>query len=205
MSIKTRIEAFGITLLHPDHPKIIELREKFKPTDHGYKVWDASWLLIDYLKHSDMPEGKNVLDIGCGWGLSGIFCAKYFKAAVTWIDIDHDVYPFLNLMAQTNKVNVNFLNLDIERIDWTILDRTDIIIGSDICFSHELIDPLRRLFKNAETSSVKQIIIADPGRWPFDDLIEFYTRNKSVEVFDWSTRIPAPFAGKILKIEYNRG
>jgi len=199
---KTIIDAYGITLLCPDHEEILELKEQFKPSNHGYKVWDTSWLLIDYLKQFVNLKGKTILDIGCGWGLSAIFCAKHFKAPVTCVDIDNDVYPYLNLMAETNKVKVNFLNLDIDRIDMSILNKADIIIGSDICFCHELIDPLRRLFKNAETSSVNQIIIADPGRWPFDDLTEFYMRNKNIEIIEWSIHTPIPFAGKILKIEW---
>ena len=103
-------------------------------------------MLIDYISQSDSIANKRVLELGCGWGVTGIYCAKKHHALVTCVDLDNEVYPYLNLTAKTNKVEVDFLNLGIDQIKRGILKDIDIIIGSDICFCDTLIDPLRRLF-----------------------------------------------------------
>ena len=41
------------------------------------------------------------------------------------------------------------------------------ILGGDICFWDELIDPLFKLIKKSVKNGVGTIIIADPGRSPF--------------------------------------
>ena len=43
---------------------------------------------MDYLGCQGLPEGVKVLEVGCGWGLAGIFCAKHFRAVVTGVDAD---------------------------------------------------------------------------------------------------------------------
>jgi predicted nicotinamide N-methyase len=202
---QTEIKAYGLKVPLPNHQKVRKLKSKFKPSCHGYKVWDSSWLLVDYLNHSRIVSGKNILDLGCGWGLAGIYCAKYLNASVTCVDIDDMVYPYLNLMAEINHVEVRFLNSDMNQIPQSILKKIDIIIGSDICFCDTLIDPLRDLVKKAEASLAERMIICDPGRWPFDDWTAYYARDEKAEVIEWATNTPSNFAGKILKIECNRG
>ena len=44
--------------------------------------------LMDYLSSWEIPEEAKVLDIGCGWGLAGIYLAKHYQAQVTGLDID---------------------------------------------------------------------------------------------------------------------
>jgi cyclopropane fatty-acyl-phospholipid synthase-like methyltransferase len=60
------------------------------------------WLLIDYLKNSDIGYRQRIMDIGCGWGLPGIYCAKNLNADVTSIDGDDEVYPYLKAQAEAN-------------------------------------------------------------------------------------------------------
>lgn len=141
-----------------------------------------------------------MLDLGCGWGLAGIYCAKKLKANVIWADVDAAVAPYLRLMAKTNQVKPHFLNLGIEQIKRGVLQQVDVIIASDICFCDTLIDPLRRLINRAKTAGVKQILISDPGRWPFDDLAELMAHKKRTALVEWETHKPADLKGKILKI-----
>jgi hypothetical protein len=49
---------------------------------------------------------------------------------------------------------------------------------------------------------VQQILISDPGRWPFDDLVDLYLGKKGVELIEWQTNKPFNLFGKILKIEF---
>ena len=201
MKNKNEISAYGLRLLLPEHEAIRTLEKEYIPANYGHQVWDASWLLIDYLSQTTGLSGKNIMDLGCGWGLPGIYCAKTWSAFVTGVDVDDRVQPYLNLMAAINHVQVDFLNLGFHQIEGDLLNRTDIIIGSDICFCESLMNPLYDLIKRVEASSVKQIIMSDPGRWTFDELTGIFTRNGRAEVIDWVINMPSDITGKIFKVK----
>jgi len=197
---KTEIKAYGLRLLLSRHPEIRKLKRKHAPSVHGNKLWGTSWLLIDHIKKSRLAPGSKILEIGCGWGLTGIFCAKKFDAAVTAVDIDPDIYPYLELHARINKVNVEFLNKGFDKISSRRLRDIDMIIGSDICFWDNLIDPLRRLIQRARRASVGRVLIADPGRPTFDNLVDSLVPKRGLEVLDCEIKKPRRMSGKILQI-----
>lgn len=204
MKLKTEtrdeIISHGVRLLLPNHKEIRKLRKEPTPTDHGHKVWPTTWMLIDYLKTNRLAKGKSVLEMGCGWGLPGIFCAKACGARVTWIDGDGKVYPFLQAQAYRNRVEPDFIAMDINRVGQEILKDIDMIIASDICFCDTLIDPIRRFINRAKKAKVKEIYISDPGRWPFEDLTEIFINEKYAELVDWEVTAPVKSEGKILKL-----
>jgi len=197
---KTEIKAYGLRLLLSRHPEVARLKRKHAPSVHGNKFWSTSWLLIDHIKKTRLKPGSKILEIGCGWGLTGIFCAKKFDAAVTAVDIDPDIYPYLDLHARINRVNVEFLNKGFDQISSRRLQDVEMIIGSDICFWDNLIDPLRRLIQRARRASVGRILIADPGRPTFDSLVEALSPKRGVEVLDREIHKPRRMSGKILQI-----
>jgi len=199
---KTELKAYGLKYLLPNNKKITKLKKNFKPSNHGNKVWSSNWVLIDFINESNLITNHSVLEIGCGWGMCGIFCAKKYNVTVTGIDMDCDVEPYVELHSKVNNVKVDFLNLDFNQVKKNILKNVDIVIGSDICFCDSLIDPLRRFIQRAKNASVRQILISDPGRWPFDDLAELYLGKKGVELIEWRTNKPFNVFGKILKIEF---
>ena len=94
------------------------------------------------------------------------------------------------------------MHMDIEDIGRRILKKTDIVIASDICFSDELIDTLRRFINRAKKASVSRIYISDPGRWTFDDLAEMYENKKGAELIDWKVMKPVKMEGKILALNF---
>ena len=103
------IEHLGIKALRSTHPGVRKLkREQNGHSAHGNKVWRSSFVLMDYLSTNPPKTQTNVLDIGCGWGLTGLFLAKQYQARVTGIDIDNSVAPFLALQAQANQCEINF-------------------------------------------------------------------------------------------------
>ena len=51
-----------------------------RPALHGHKVWPTSFVLLDYLHQRGVAPQARVLELGCGWGLVGIACAKTFQA-----------------------------------------------------------------------------------------------------------------------------
>lgn len=189
-------------LLLPNHKTVRKLKREHVPSNHGHKVWPTSWLVIDYLKNTRLKGKKRVLDLACGWGLSGIYCAKAFNSEVTWIDGDDEVYPFLNLLAEKNKVTGTFMHMDIDSVGSRILENMDIVIASDICFCDDLIDTLRRFINRAKRASVSRIYISDPGRWTFHDLAEMYENKKGVKLIDWKVTKPVKLEGKILELSF---
>ena len=198
---RNMIEACGVRLLRANHHRVRSLKKEYRPSEHGHKVWGSSWLLIDYLRETDTAANQCVLEIGCGWGLPAIYCAKNHNATVTGADLDSDVFPYFALLADINHVDVSFLNLDFDGIGSKLLKSVDVIIGTDICFCDSLIDPLRRLFQRAKKASAKTILISDPGRWPFEDLVEIYSSSRNVELLDREIKKPYAVSGKILRIE----
>lgn len=199
---RSEIKSHGIKLLLPSHKNIRELKKEHVPTNHGHKVWPTSWLVIDYLKSIRLKGKKRVLDLACGWGLSGIFCAKTFNSKVTWIDGDEEVYPYLNLLAEKNKVEGTFMHMDIDDIGRKILKKTDIVVASDICFCDSLIDTLRRFINRAKKASVSRIYLSDPGRWTFDDLAGKYENKKGADLIEWKVTKPVNMEGKILELSF---
>lgn len=202
MKHKNELRAYGLKLLLPEHEAIKTLEKEYKPANYGHQVWDSSWLLIDYLQHFNGISAKSIMDIGCGWGLAGIYCARAFGAGVSCVDVDDQVQPYVELMAAINNVQVDFLNLAFHQINRDLLNRTDLIIGSDICFCEGLINPLYNFIKIVESASVKQMIISDPGRWTFNDLSQYFNRNGNAEVLEWKITTPVDVSGKILRIQF---
>ncbi len=202
MSDNHSIRAHGIRCLRVQHPAIRKLKKVHHPSSHGNKIWKTSWLLMDYILKSNSVGRSRVLDIGCGWGLTGIFLAKRFNAQVTGIDIDPDIFPYLELHAKINKVNIDFYNMGFDELKAGLLKKADVIVGNDICFWDELIDPLRRLINRARRWSVKTILLADPGRPTFDDLSDFFIHQKCAELIEWEIQKPCFASGKILKLQF---
>jgi predicted nicotinamide N-methyase len=200
MGRRSEIRSHGVRLLLSNHKHVRRLKREYYPSIHGNKVWPSSWLLIDYFQNIGLMPGQKILDVGCGWGLSGIYCAKNHTATVTGVDGDEEVYPYLQLMAKINHVTIHFLNLEIDKIGRKTLEDIDMIIGSDICFYDELVDPLRRLINRARKALVSQIYLSDPGRSPFDQLSNQFINRRGVELMDWSTTSPVKSQGRILKL-----
>ena len=157
---------------------------------------------MDYLNRNGTISNARALDIGCGWGLTGIYLAKRFGATVTGVDIVPEIEPYLQLHAEINKTEIQFVNQAYDQIRAPLLRAVDIMVGTDICFWEELIDPLRRLINRGRRNGVKQIFIADPGRPTFEDLSEFFVRGRRTELIDWEIEAPVYTAGKILSIDF---
>jgi predicted nicotinamide N-methyase len=143
------------------------LAEKDEPEIHGTKIWYSSFFIIDYLDRKPPSKNSSIMEIGCGWGFLSIYCAKKFQAQVIGVDADKHVFPFLNLHARANNTIVKKKVSRYENLRRKILRQQDMIVGADICFWDELVDPLYKVIKKSVDEGVSRIIIADPGRSPF--------------------------------------
>lgn len=140
------------------------------------------------------------MEVGCGWGLSGIYCAKKHGAVVTGVDIDPDVFPFLHLHAEINKVRIATMRKGFNGLRIRHLKDFDVMIGADICFWDKMMDPLKKLIGRALRAGVELVLIADPGRSPFLELGEYFTEKGTGEMLDWTAHLPRRIQGQILRI-----
>ena len=194
-------KAYGVRLLLSPHPKVRSLKRLITPSVHGNKLWKSSWLLIDYLHRRGLPEGVRVMEVGCGWGLVGIYCAKKYRARVTCVDIDPEVFPFLQLHADVNEVEIRTMKKGFDGIRTKHLGEVDVLVGTDICFWDEMVQPLRKLILRALRAGVQLVLIADPGRPPFEEVGEYFVAKRDGQIQDWTAQRPRRSEGRILRIE----
>lgn len=185
---------YGLTLFKSRHPKVKKLKKAgYEPSIHGTKCWSSAFVMMDYFEDCPPEKGLKVLDLGCGWGPLAVYLAKHHDAHVVGVDADPDVFPFLQLQAEENGVEIEFLESRFEKIPKSELDEYDLIIGTDICFWNELVNPLFKLVKKAKKVQCPTIIIADPGRSPFYKLHKKCIKKfgDDCELQEWQTRLPS--------------
>ena len=183
-------DAYGILLPKSKYPALRRLKRKHDPSAHGTKTWESSFPLMDFLLHYPPRRRSRVLEVGCGWGPASVFCAKAFDARVTGLDIDPEVFPFLELMCELNDVSVQPFEGGFEDLRKKDLAPFDTIIGSDICFWDKLVKQLGGMIERALDAGVKRVIVADPGRPTFTRLCKRLGKSLDVEVFDWYAMDP---------------
>ncbi len=171
-SSNNQTQAYGLTILKAGHKDVRQLKNQHTASIHGNKFWNSSFMVMQYLEDHPIKRGKRVLEIGCGWGLLGIYCNKTYNCQVTAIDADEEVLPFLELHAQINDAKITAIPTRFEKITGKQLTEFDRMYGADICFWDELTPVLFNLIRRALKSGVKEVIIADPGRSPFYELHE---------------------------------
>jgi len=196
--------AHDLTFLKTKHPVIRTLRDSFGDASlHGTKVWDSSFVLMDYLLLDPIPEGRVVFDIGCGWGPASLFLMKRFKSKVMSIDADDSVEPYLQLHGQLNNLKPVFWQRKIKQLAIDDLSMADTVIGADICFWDSLAKEWKSLIKRAKKAGVRQVLIADPGRQPFHDLADWAVKKYQAELWQHDINIPLKASSYVLDIHLN--
>lgn len=184
---------------HPDIRRV--KRQGNHPSIHGTKLWKSSCLIIDYLNRNRPEHCQSVIDVGCGWGASGIWCAKKLGSDVTSMDADPAVFPFLDVAAQLNGVTTTPLVSRFEKLTTRQLRQFDMLIATDICFWDELVDPVYKMVNRAVKAGVRHILIADPERPTFHEMARRCVKKHCADVIEWETRSPIKAQGAIMIIE----
>ncbi|MEE8078357.1 MAG: class I SAM-dependent methyltransferase [Pseudomonadales bacterium] len=193
-------QAYGIYLLESKHRLIRRLKKAYQPSVHGHKTWNASFLLMDYLQYEPLAKKSRVLEVGCGWGPGSVYCAHQFKAKVTGLDIDDEVFPFLEVLAELNDVKVKPLVKRFESLKVKELSAFDVIVGSDVCFWDSMVKPLSQLINRALKSGVERVVITDPGRPTFYELCDIVRKKHKVELQEWYATEPSYTSGEVVEI-----
>lgn len=201
---KNVVRTRGLVLLKPGHKEIRKLKkEALVPSIHGHKVWNSSFLIMDYLTRNKPPKGSQFMDLGCGWGLLGIQMVRKYDCKVTAVDADEDVFPYLELHAAINKASgIETRKARFEKLRKKDLEGFHTIAGADICFWDELAPVLYKLIRKAIKMGVQRIIIADPGRSPFYKLVKKCEKdsNMKVKVIEKSTSTPKVAVADLLVV-----
>lgn len=194
-------EVRGLKIYKKKHKTIKKLLKKTSvPEIHGDKVWFSSYLILDYLLENPPKKKANIMEIGSGWGILSLHCAKDFNANVVAVDADKNVFPFLEKHAELNNISVSTKVARFENIKSGLLAKQDMILGGDICFWKELIDPLYKIIKKALKNGVSTIIIADPGRSPFLKLAKRCKKKFDAELLEVELEDPNEEEGYLLVI-----
>ncbi len=192
----------GLYVLSKKSPTLANLRQSLpEPSIHGYQVWSSSFLIMDYLNQEPLAKGERVLDIGCGWGMLSIYCAKTFKAKVTAVDADKWVFPYLRVHAAMNSVKITTKVSKYEDIKNGLLKKQKFMAGGDICFWDDLVDPLYDIVSRAVDSGVERIVIADPGRSPFLKLAKKCKKSFGAQLVPRQVEEPKKSAGYLMVVE----
>ena len=192
----------GIQILKQKHPIIRSLNKAGStPELHGTRVWQSTFMLMEHLEKYPLDRNRRIMEIGCGWGLLGIFCAKQFSVDVLLTDADEQVFPYVMAHARLNQVPVGTEQARFENITDISLREHDVLLGADICFWPELATHLRRLIERALSLGVEKILLADPGRSSFLGLAKHCQRYFGARVFPWQAATRARSGGYVLVVE----
>jgi 2-polyprenyl-3-methyl-5-hydroxy-6-metoxy-1,4-benzoquinol methylase len=150
--------AYGVKILNSNHKEVRRLkRDGYVAELHGNKFWNSSFLIMDHLKKNPLKKKVRVLEIGCGWGLLGIYCAKQFNAKVVGIDADENVLPYMALHATVNGIAIEGHKMTFQQLTTAKLKDYDVILGADICYWEEMTGVLYNMIGRAKKQGLKPL------------------------------------------------
>jgi predicted nicotinamide N-methyase len=109
------------------------------------KIWEASIVLTDHLAGLGLGEQKDVLEIGAGMGIAGLFLGA-MGHNVTITDYEESALTLLQMNIEHNDLP----NVHVERLDWNNPDlkgHYDIVCGSELIYNEAFIGPILGLFE----------------------------------------------------------
>ena len=127
------------------------------------ELWDSSLGLGAHLVERSAglaARGLNVLDLGCGMGLSGLVAAA-LGARVMLVDLESPALLFarLNTLPYRDRVRVR-------RLDWRrdrLAERFDLILGADVLYERAQWDYLESFWR-AHLAPNGYVVLGEPGR-----------------------------------------
>jgi len=109
------------------------------------KIWEASVVLTDHLVRLLSEKKLEILEIGAGMGVTGLFLGA-FGHKVTITDYKDEALELLRMNVAHNGLK----NVSVERLDWRDSELTgkyDVICGSELIYTEASLEPMIRLFR----------------------------------------------------------
>lgn len=149
-----------------DQDALIDTVKTQHDLDHfpyGWMLWPSAIGLSTYiLDNANRFAGKRVLELGCGVGLAGVVAAI---AGATVMQTD---YLDGALELSSRNANINGVTTTTCLGDWrdfpvSLVESTDIVIGTDILYERSMHPYLKKLLPLFTKRGVP-VLIADPMR-----------------------------------------
>jgi predicted nicotinamide N-methyase len=160
-----------------------EGEEYIKRVPFWAKIWEASIVLTDHLVHIELGPEKEILEIGAGMGVTGLFLAA-LGHRVTITDHEEDALELLRMNVEHNGLD----HVSVRRLDWNDPDLTetyDVICGSELVYNESCIRPIIDLFGRYLRPEATVFIAHDlrrrclvkfigmvPGRFEIDNVVK---------------------------------
>jgi predicted nicotinamide N-methyase len=161
-------------------------------------VWPSGLALAEAMDKFPI-EGKRILEVGCGIGLSSLVL-KRRGADIT----ASDYHPLAEEFLRHNALLNGLPTIDFQEAPWASPNPTlglfDLIIGSDLLYEPDQ-PALLAAFLAVHAKPSAQIVLADPGRHrcgPFGSkmALQGYTRTDTCMAFSPSDA--PPYRGRIM-------
>lgn len=129
-----------------DLESILKGKDPFKNVSEfpfWIKLWESAMILADVATTLPQVPGFRILELGAGLGAPGL------AAAAKGFDVTLSDYEQLILDFERVSAAANNLDVAIQFIDWNKppdLQPFDAIIGAEILFREDLLEPLMQLF-----------------------------------------------------------
>lgn len=178
----------------------------------GLKIWNGTFDLLEYLNKENVSfSNMNVLDLGCGNGLLGIYALLNGAANVTFQDYNEEVIK--NITMPNIYVNTSTLHENCKFFagDWkTFIEKLpanhfDFILTADTIYNYDNYEKIHAVFKNLLKKSGKIYLAAKTVYFGLSGgMRKFESLFKEKEVFE-SKNVFAIMDGiqrEIIEIKY---
>lgn len=121
-------------------------QEGFENFPFWVKIWEASIVLTDRLVHMGLSKDQNILELGAGMGITGLFLGA-FGYRVTITDNNRDALALIEENAAHNKIK----NLKVRQLDWhnpQMAGPFDMICGSELIYKKSNVEPVINIIAN---------------------------------------------------------
>ncbi len=121
-------------------------QEGFENFPFWVKIWEAGIVLTDRLVHMGLPKDQNILEIGAGMGITGLFLGA-FGYRVTITDNNRDALALIKKNAAHNGIK----NLQVSELDWhkpQLAGPFDMICGSELIYRKSDVEPVINILSN---------------------------------------------------------
>jgi len=127
------------------------------------ELWPSARALSHYiLDHASIFNSRNILELGCGLGLTTLTLAETNPASLLATDYEQDALNHTAMNFNLNKMNPP----DFALLDWRtpkLQKKFDVIVASDVAYEERFFQPLLNIFK--EYLAINGVIIlAEPNR-----------------------------------------
>lgn len=143
-------------------------RENLDNFPFWVKIWEASIVLTDRLVHMNLEKKQQILEIGAGMRITGLFLAA-FGYRVTVTDNNSDALELIKRNAAHNAIN----NIKVAELDWhnpKLAGKFDTICGSELVYRESDAEPVITVLRSMLKAGGTAYLAHDTSRM---SMIEF--------------------------------